>query len=130
MTDTKSSGTDTDVAEMVDLYLAAWNEADPAARKQLITKLWADDGVYTDPLASVTGIDAIDQVIAGAQAQFAGMRFARGEVLEAHHNIARFTWELIPESGGEAVVIGFDVAAVNADEKITSVYGFIDKMPG
>lgn len=130
MTDTMSSGTDTGVAEMIDLYLSAWNETDPAARKTLITKLWADDGVYTDPLASVTGVDAIDQVIAGAQAQFAGMRFARGEVVEAHHNIARFTWELIPPAGGEAVVVGFDVAAVNADNKITSVYGFIDKMPG
>lgn len=130
MTDTMSNGTDTAVAEMVDLYLAAWNETDAAARKQLISRLWAEDGVYTDPLASVSGVDAIDEVIAGAQEQFAGLRFARGEVLEAHHNVARFTWELVPASGGDAVVVGFDVAAVDADEKITSVYGFIDKMPG
>jgi hypothetical protein len=92
--------------------------------------VWTADGVYTDPLASVTGADAIDQVIAGAQQQFAGLRFVRGEVFDAHHNIARFTWELVPAGGGEAVVVGFDVAAVDPDHRISSVYGFIDKMPG
>lgn len=115
---------------LVDNYLAAWNETDPDARSKLISQIWADDGVYTDPMASVTGTAAIDQVIAGAQGQFAGLRFVRGDVLEAHHNIARFTWELVPENGGEPIVVGFDVAAVDADDKITSVYGFIDKMPG
>lgn len=117
-------------AGLVDQYLAAWNETDPHARRELITALWATDGVYTDPLASVTGIDGIDQVIAGAQAQFAGLQFVRGDVLDTHHNIARFTWELVAEVGGEPLVVGFDVAAVDGDEKITAVYGFIDKMPG
>ena len=119
----------TEMTAMVDDYLSAWNETDPGARRAIVEKVWDADGVYTDPLASVTGTEAIDQVLAGAQQQFAGMRFVRGDVFETHHNVARFTWELVPASGGEAVVIGFDVVAVN-DEKITSVYGFIDKMPG
>ena len=119
----------TEMTAMVDDYLSAWNETDPGARRAIVEKVWDADGVYTDPLASVTGTEAIDQVLAGAQQQFAGMRFVRGDVFETHHNIARFTWELVPENGAEAVVIGFDVVAVN-DEKISSVYGFIDKMPG
>ena len=119
----------TEMTAMVDDYLSAWNETDPGARRTIVEKVWDADGVYTDPLASVTGTEAIDQVLAGAQQQFAGMRFVRGDVFETHHNIARFTWELVPENGAEAVVIGFDVVAVN-DEKISSVYGFIDKMPG
>ncbi|PHV67287.1 nuclear transport factor 2 family protein [Williamsia muralis] len=119
----------TEMTAMVDDYLSAWNETDPGARRTIVEKVWDADGVYTDPLASVTGTEAIDQVLAGAQQQFAGMRFVRGDVFETHHNIARFTWELVPENGAEAVVIGFDVVAVN-NEKISSVYGFIDKMPG
>ncbi|MDV7133194.1 nuclear transport factor 2 family protein [Williamsia muralis] len=119
----------TEMTALVDDYLSAWNETDPGARRAIVEKVWDPEGVYTDPLASVTGTEAIDQVLAGAQQQFAGMRFVRGDVFETHHNIARFTWELVPESGVEAVVIGFDVVAVN-EEKITSVYGFIDKMPG
>ena len=32
-------------------------------------------------------------------------------------------------AGAAPVVIGFDVAEVNADGQISNVYGFIDKMP-
>ncbi|MCZ4549847.1 nuclear transport factor 2 family protein [Gordonia rubripertincta] len=117
------------VGALIDQYLAAWNETDPQARREAIGALWAADGVYTDPLASVSGVDGIDRVIAGAQEQFAGLWFVRGTVLDAHHNIARFTWELVTEAGAEPLVVGFDVAVVNDDEKITAVYGFIDKMP-
>jgi hypothetical protein len=115
---------------LVDQYLAAWNETDPTTRRGLISALWTADGVYTDPLASVSGIVGIDQVIAGAQGQFAGLEFVRGDVLDTHHNIARFTWELVSEVGAEPLVVGFDVVAVDENEKITAVYGFIDKMPG
>ena len=130
MTETVHTTHEAAASALIDQYLAAWNETDDAARRNLISALWADDGVYTDPLASVSGVDAIDAVIAGAQEQFAGMQFVRGDVLDTHHNIARFTWELVPEVGAEPLVVGFDVAAVDSDNKITSVYGFIDKMPG
>jgi SnoaL-like domain len=130
MTDTMQNVHETAATELIDRYLAAWNETDAAARRELISSLWAADGVYTDPLASVSGVDAFDQVIAGAQAQFGGLQFVRGDVLDTHHNIARFTWELVTEPGAEPLVVGFDVAAVDSDNKITSVYGFIDKMPG
>jgi hypothetical protein len=126
MTQAELSTVDT----LVERYLTAWNETDPQVRRELVGALWAADGVYTDPLASVTGADAIDQVIAGAQKQFAGLLFVRGDVLDAHHNIARFTWELVAEVGADPLVVGFDVAVVDDDEKITAVYGFIDKMPG
>jgi hypothetical protein len=115
---------------LVDDYLMAWNEVDSTARRALVNKVWASDGTYIDPLVSAAGTAAIDEVIAGAQEQFAGMRFVRGGVFESHHNIARFTWELVPAGGGESVVVGFDVAVLGADDKIAGVYGFIDKMPG
>ncbi len=129
MTDTISNSHELAASALIDQYLAAWNETDAVARRELINTAWAKDGVYTDPLASVSGVDAIDQVIAGAQEQFGGLQFVRGDVLDTHHNIARFTWELVTEPGAEPLVVGFDVAAVDSNNKITSVYGFIDKMP-
>ncbi|WP_344592180.1 hypothetical protein [Actinomadura vinacea] len=44
------------------------------------------------------------------------------------HDIARFTWELGPE-GGEAMVVGFDVAVLTPDGRVAKVYGFLDKVP-
>jgi hypothetical protein len=118
-----------DVNAIVGKYLDVWNETDASARRQKIGELWAENGVYVDPLASVSGPDAFDQVVGGAQDQFRGLKFVRGDTFEEHHNIARFTWNLVPTGGSEPIVIGFDVAVVGEDGRISGVYGFIDKMP-
>ena len=128
MTSTKEI-TETDLSAVVDDYIAVWNETDAAARKARIEKLWAEDAVYTDPLASVVGRDGFDQVLQGAQDQFKGMQFVRGTTFDAHHNVVRFTWDLVPAPGAEAIAVGFDVAVAGADGKISGVSGFIDKMP-
>jgi hypothetical protein len=117
-----------DMNERVGRYIEVWNETDPAARRAGVRALWADGGRYVDPLADVTGHDGIDAVIGAVQAQFPGFVFRLGSAVDAHHNVARFTWELGPE-GAEAVVVGFDVAVFAEDGRIQDVHGFLDKVP-
>jgi hypothetical protein len=117
-----------DFNELAEQYIAAWNETDAAARRALINEIWAPDGRYTDPLADVAGRDQIDAVIAAAQAQFTGMTFRLAGTVDAHHDQARFTWELGP-AGAESVVAGFDVATRDADGRLALVLGFLDKVP-
>ncbi|TMR25210.1 nuclear transport factor 2 family protein [Actinomadura geliboluensis] len=117
-----------DVTELVQRYLAAWNETDAAARQAVLADVFAEDAVYTDPLASVQGRDGLDATIAAVQAQFRGLVFSLGGAVDAHHDIARFTWHLGPE-GGEPVVIGFDVAVIGEDGRIRQVLGFLDRVP-
>jgi hypothetical protein len=116
-----------DFTKLAEQYIATWNETDPAARRTLIDQVWAADGQYVDPLAEVSGRDQIDAVIAAAQQQFAGMRFRLAGPVDAHHDQARFTWELGPD--GTALVVGFDVAKRDADGKLALVLGFLDKVP-
>jgi hypothetical protein len=49
--------------------------------------------------------------------------------VDAHHNLARFTWEMAPAPSAEAVVVGFDVAVLTDDGRIRQVHGFLDKVP-
>jgi hypothetical protein len=114
--------------EIIERYLASWNETDPGQRRGLIDSLWAADGSYTDPLADVDGRDAIDGVIGAVQEQFPGLVFTLGGPVDANHNQARFSWHLGP-AGGEPIVVGFDVAVLNDDGQIRSVHGFLDKVP-
>lgn len=117
-----------DIQYLIQRYIAVWNETDPAARKSAVAEVFAPGARYTDPLADVTGPDALDQVVGAVQAQFPGLVFTLGPV-DAHHGIARFTWELGPADGGESLVVGFDVAATGDDGLIHSVLGFLDKVP-
>ncbi|MBO3747741.1 nuclear transport factor 2 family protein [Streptosporangiaceae bacterium NEAU-GS5] len=118
----------TDYAASVDRYLAAWNEADAETRTKLIAEAWTEDATYTDPLADVAGYEGIAAVIAGAQQMFPGLGFSRGEILDGHHDVVRFTWHL-GLAGEEPVVIGFDVATLADDGRVRHVYGFLDKVP-
>lgn len=47
------------------------------------------DDVYTDPLISVRGRDAIDQFVGAAQAQFAGLRLSSGSTGRTTQSRAR-----------------------------------------
>jgi len=120
--------TTTPTATLVQRYLDAWNATDPAERRAAVEAVFAPDARYVDPLADVTGTDALDALIAGAQEQFPGMRFTPVGEVDAHHDVCRFQWGLGPE-GAEPLVIGFDVAMVGADGRITGVAGFLDKVP-
>jgi hypothetical protein len=118
-------------ATLVERYLDTWNETDPQARKAAIASIWAEDARYLDPLASVSGHDQISDLISAVQEQAPGHVFRLlDDSVDAHHNVVRFSWELVPASGGESIAIGFDVAVTQDDGRIGSVLGFLDKAPG
>lgn len=118
----------TDPQQIAENYIAIWNETDADARRVLITRVWAPDARYVDPLADVSGHDGIDAAITGAQQQFAGLTFRLAGRVDAHHDQFRFSWELGPD-GGESLVIGSDVAVIGQDGRLTLVLGFLDKVP-
>jgi hypothetical protein len=115
--------------DVIDTYIATWNETDPARRRALVDRVWTDDARYVDPLADASGKDAIDATIAAVQEQFAGLVFRLGGPVDAHHDIARLTWEM-GHTGAEPIVVGFDVAVLAEDGRIRAVHGFLDKVPG
>jgi ketosteroid isomerase-like protein len=117
-----------DVQHLVERYLAIWNERDAATRRTAVHTLFTEDATYTDPLVSIEGREAIDATVGAVQQQFPDSTFRPGGEVDAHHDLARFTWELGPE-GGEAVVVGFDVAVLSDDGRIAKVHGFLDKVP-
>jgi SnoaL-like domain len=120
--------TTTPAVTVAQRYLEAWNATDPAERRAAIEAAFAPEARYVDPLADVTGTEAIDALIAGVHQQFPGMRFGPVGDVDAHHDVCRFRWGLGPE-GAEPLVIGFDVVTVGEDGRITGVHGFLDKVP-
>lgn len=119
-----------DARRVVERYLDSWNQADGDARRAAIAELWSTDGTYVDPLADVVGHDGLASLIEAIQQQLPGhvFRLVDGSV-DAHHNVMRFGWELVPTEGGEPVAVGFDVAVTGAEGRIENVIGFLDKAP-
>lgn len=116
------------LTDLIDRYIAAWNETDPDRRRQLIAETYTDDAVYVDPLLTGNGRAGIDAMIAGFQASYPDHAFRRSSQVESHHDRVRFTWELAP-GDGETIVAGTDVAVISPDIRLQSVTGFIDQAP-
>src|SRR5690242_9867105 len=121
------------IPDLIDRYLTAWNEPCAKSRGALMDELCTADVRYVDPLVDVTGTAALSATVALTQAQFPGMAFRLGGAVDAHHDIARFTWHLGPDGGdgddggGGEVVTGFNVVAVAADGRISQIHGFLDE---
>ena len=117
-------------SELVERYLDTWNETDAAAREAIVAAVWAEDARYVDPLAAAAGRTEISDLIGAVQQQVPGHVFRRsGNGVDAHHNVIRFSWELVPAAGGDPVAVGFDVAETEDDGRIGFVAGFLDKAP-
>jgi hypothetical protein len=114
---------------IADRYLAAWNERDPAARRAHVAGVFAPDASYLDPIMRGSGVDGIDAMIAAAQQQFPGCRFALHGTPDGHNDVVRFSWALAPHGApadAAPLAIGTDVATVDAEGRLVRVIGFLD----
>lgn len=118
------TATTTNATQLVESYIAIWNEVDAATRRARIAETWTEDAVYTDPMADVAGHDGIGGLVAAVQAQFPGLVFRRTGEVDTHHSFIRFSWEAGPE-GADAVIAGSDVALME-DGQLRRVVGFLD----
>ncbi|GHA49599.1 isomerase [Streptomyces tauricus] len=110
-------------------YFDAWNADGAEALAKAVAAAWTADGGYTDPLADVRGHEGIAAVIAAAHEQFPGFVFRPAGPVDGHHGTARFGWELVNTTDGSAPVAGFDVITLTEDDRIRSVFGFLDRVP-
>ena len=113
------------VTEVIDRFIAMWNETDTERRRGLIARTWMEDATFLDPVAQGEGPAGIDAIIRGVQERFPGHRLRRTSDPDAHHDNVRFSWELAPE-GGAPVVSGTDFAVVGKGDRLQTVTGFFD----
>jgi hypothetical protein len=121
-----SNDTDTTpelLAATVDANLAAYGEPDAARRADLIAQAWAADGHLIDPPFDARGHDGIDAMFVAAQGMFPAHSFRRTTVVDAHHDRARYGWELVAPDGAVALT-GVDFAQVDGDGRLRTVTGF------
>jgi SnoaL-like domain len=120
-TDTNTS-TGTDLSTIVDVHLAAYCEPDAAHRAALIASVWQPDGRLLDPPFDGSGHDGIAALAEAVLAHYPGHTFRRTSAVDAHHDVARYRWELVAPDGAVAVA-GTDVADL-VDGRLARVVGF------
>ena len=118
----------TDPTELIDRYIAMWNETDGERRRTLIARTWTAGARYRDPLIQGDRPAGIDAMVAGVQARIPGYRFRRITPVDAHNGQVRFGWHLAPEAG-PALAAGVDFGVIAGDGRLDSITGFLDQVP-
>lgn len=120
--------TATVVDTVVDTYARAWQEPDGTARRALLERCWAADGVYCDPLATVTGRDSLADHIGGFQAEQPGARLEMVSGVDEHDGYLRFGWRLLAADGSVALE-GTDFGELDDAGALRRIIGFFGPLP-
>jgi len=109
--------------ETITMYCAAWSEPDAQRRQELIEKVWAATGAYTDPTAHVEGRKALADHIGGFMRRTPGARIIATSHADSHHGMFRFTWKLLGVDG-KTISEGIDFGKLDAGGRIQEIVGF------
>jgi hypothetical protein len=137
---------DTDLRQLVDRYVALWNEPDPERRRATVRALWSAEGVhllqppeemrraaealgFDRPVLEARGHRALEFRVTRAHQEFvapgAFVFRPRGDA-DRLQDVVRFGWEMVPPGGGEAVGAGVEILVLGSDGRIARDYQFIE----
>jgi hypothetical protein len=112
-----------DPTSVVDAWLSAYADPDADRRQQVIAQIWSVDGELVDPPFDGAGHEALSGMVDLVLTHYAGHTFRRTTKVDAHHEYARYGWELVGPDGTVAVA-GLDVATFAPDGRLARTVGF------
>jgi hypothetical protein len=118
------------VTEVVDSYIAAWNERDSNRRLELLAKTWTENGSYIDPHRGGTGYQQLCAMIQTVHEAFpSAYRFRLASHVDEYGDRIRFQWEAGGTKDAPLHFVGTDFAVLSQDGRFQSVTGFVDQSP-
>ena len=116
------------VTATIDTYMDAYSESDSALRAELVARTFTSNGELIDPPIDGKGHAGITEMMGAVLGHYPDHRFRRTTGIDAHHNVARYGWELVGTAGAVALT-GTDVAEFADDGAISRVVGFLGDLP-
>jgi hypothetical protein len=109
--------------KIVERYFDTWNEPDTGKRLALAEQTWEHGARHVDPNVDVTGAVGFSEMVAAVHQQYPGYTFRLASTVEAHHDVVRFSWEIVDPDGNVALS-GIDVGKIAEGGRLVSITGF------
>ena len=108
--------------------LEVFGERDFGRRKSVIDELYTENCTFFETDDQIVGRDALNTKVEQILKEAPGFVFRLAGPPDVNHGLGRARWHFGP-NGAVPVVTGMDVA-VFKEERICSLYAFLDKAPG
>jgi len=109
-----------DLERVVDGYVAAWNEADPLLRSDLLAESVTDDFEFTGPTGTFRGREAVEGLIVALRTRMAGAVVARIGPVDA----GTFRWAIV--NAGATLLEGVDEVEAAPDGRLRRISAVAD----
>jgi hypothetical protein len=112
----------------IEAYVAAWNEPDPAKRRELLERACADDFRMVTSGRQVRGRAELDAMIADFQLRRPGHRAAFASAIDVQGSVFRYGGKVenaTAQSAGDAL----DAGECDSEGRITLLLTFVGAAP-
>ncbi|HZP76712.1 MAG TPA: hypothetical protein VFB45_11255 [Pseudolabrys sp.] len=114
--------------DLVERYVAVWNERDAQARRQAIAAVWRPDGAHFVKEREARGYAALEQRVIGSyekNVRDKGNRFRARPGAQRLRDIVIFHWEMLPANAETVLAVGLEVLVLDAQDRVITDYQFI-----
>jgi hypothetical protein len=117
------------IQDIIERYLAAWNNLDPHQRSIAMQAVVADDCYYADAHLpdALTTKEAHNQFITQFRTKFPDFSLQLNSLPQGHHNYYRFGWQLL-KADGSVFTKGMYFGEIDDEGKICKIIGFVDQV--
>jgi hypothetical protein len=134
-------------SDLVERYVAMWNEEDPAARRAAVVELWAADGAqilhppreildqaarigFTNPALEARGHHALEERVTRAYEEFVApgeFRFQSRDDAVQVRDVIKFGWEMVRVDDGDPAAAGVEFVMLDVSGRIRLDYQFVER---
>jgi len=114
--------------DLVERYVAVWNETDADARRAAIAGLWRPDGAHFVKEREARGYTGLEQRVVGSfekNVRGKGNRFRVRADAQRVRDVVTFTWEMVPAGADTVLAVGREFLVLDAEDRIVTDYQFI-----
>ena len=119
-----------ETSDLVDRYLAMWNEPEPIIRRRQIAELWAHDGLLIRDTSVSEGPVAIEaETTKMHNAHVAnGLVPSSAKNTHAHHNLVKLKWKATGSRDGAVSAAWSDLLILDENGRIRCDYQFSEEI--
>jgi hypothetical protein len=113
-------------ADLIDRYVAVWNEPDRDTRRSRIESVWAPDGTTCYRLLDARGYEAIEARVAASWERWLreGKYIFRPARAASHHRAVKFDFAMVATADGKIEAQGLCYLLLDENDRIAHDYQF------
>ena len=113
-----------DAQALADLYVAAWNESDPAKRSSAVAALWAPDALGHRRAGGYAALTTLTLAAPGTSAGQKGVRYRAAPTARLRGDVVTFRWEMLLADSETVLAGGLEFLIVDDDGRILADHPF------